>query len=58
MPTISSTPALYVYRCNACGHAGELRLLEQQEEITSACTSCGAEVVAEWDGGVELTQAE
>jgi len=47
-----------VYRCNACGHAGELRLLEQQEEITSACTSCGAEVVAEWDGGVEFTQAE
>jgi len=32
MLTISSTPVLYVYRCNACGHAGELWLLEQQEK--------------------------
>lgn len=43
----SPTPlVLYVYRCAACGHAGELRLAESALEVTTACTTCGAEVVA------------
>lgn len=46
---------LYVYRCSACGHSGEVRLVESTPEVTTACSACGAEVMAEWDGGVELT---
>lgn len=47
--------ALYVYRCTTCGHAGQLHLAETAAELTTACTCCGAEVVAEWDGGVVLS---
>lgn len=46
---------LYVYRCTACGHAGQLHLAETAAELTTACTCCGAEVVAEWDGCVVLS---
>jgi predicted nucleic acid-binding Zn ribbon protein len=55
MPTTNIPLVLYVYRCNACGHAGELKLPESSPEVTTACSACGAEVRAEWDGGVELT---
>lgn len=55
MPTNTTPLVLYVYRCQACGHAGELHLAEAQPEVTTACSSCGAVVLAEWDGGVQLT---
>jgi len=47
---------LYVYRCTACGHAGELHLDDDSHEGEQAhCDSCGAPVTLEWDGGVQLT---
>lgn len=49
---------LYVYRCEACGYAGQLQLAESAPEVTTACALCGAEVQAEWDGGVELATNE
>jgi predicted nucleic acid-binding Zn ribbon protein len=55
MPATGNQLALYVYRCAACGHAGKIRLVESSEEVTTACTVCGAEVLAEWDSGVELS---
>ncbi len=58
MPTSNTPLVLYVYRCTACGHAGELHLPESSPEVTTACSACGAEVRAEWDGGVELTTNE
>lgn len=54
MPTSSIPLVLYVYRCAACGHAGEVHLPESAPEVTTACSACGAEVRAEWDGGVEM----
>lgn len=29
--------------------------MELTAEITTACSACGTEVLAEWDGGVEMT---
>ena len=49
-----SPNALYVYNCTVCGHAGECRLPESAPEVTTPCSACGAQVVAEWDGGVRL----
>lgn len=45
---------LYVYHCAKCGQDGQLHLEETAPEVTTACSMCGAEVLAEWDGGVEL----
>ena len=46
---------LYVYRCNACGHAGEVHLDDDSHDGESVhCDSCGAPVTLEWDGGVQL----
>lgn len=51
----AATPiVLYVYHCTNCGHHGQVRLAETASEVTTACSMCGAEVLAEWDGGVEL----
>lgn len=62
MPTTPSTAplVLYVYSCTACGHSGSVHLVELSPEVINACSQCGAEVVAEWDGGVDLrpTDAE
>lgn len=59
MMQATTTPlVLYVYRCTACGHSGQVRLVESLPEVTTACSACGAEVLAEWDGGVELTENE
>ncbi len=58
MPTSNAPLVLYVYRRTACGHAGELHLPESSPEVTTACSACGAEVRAEWDGGIELTTNE
>ena len=54
-PAFTAQVALYVYQCAACGHSGQLHLDESTPEVTTACSACGAEVLAEWDGGVELT---
>lgn len=54
MPTTTIPVVLYVYRCTVCDHAGKLYLSESSPEVTTACSACGAEVLAEWDGGVEL----
>ncbi|RYF39573.1 MAG: zinc ribbon domain-containing protein [Cytophagaceae bacterium] len=45
---------LYVYRCTVCDHADKLHLPESSSEVITACLACGAEVLAEWNGGVEL----
>jgi len=58
MPTTNTPLVLYVYRCATCGHSGQVRLAESSPEVATACTACGAEVMAEWDGGVELTTTE
>ena len=53
--SITNAPlVLYVYRCTVCGQAGKLHLPESSPEVTTACSACGAEVLAECDGGVEL----
>lgn len=59
MATMTSV-VLYVYHCAKCGQDGNLHLEETAPEVTTACSICGAEVLAEWDGGVELStdQAE
>lgn len=57
-PGDQSKLVLYVYRCASCGHSGEVRLAESSPEITTACSVCGTEVLAEWDGGVELVNNE
>jgi predicted nucleic acid-binding Zn ribbon protein len=55
MQTTNTPLVLYVYCCTVCGHSGKLHLPESAPEVTTACSACGAEVQAEWDGGVELT---
>ena len=46
---------LYVYRCTACGHAGEAHLDDDSHDGEQAhCDSCGTPVALEWDGGVQL----
>jgi predicted nucleic acid-binding Zn ribbon protein len=54
MPTTTTPVVLYVYRCTVCGHAGKLNLPETSPEVMTSCSACGADVSAEWDGGVEL----
>ncbi len=54
MPTATTPVVLYVYRCTVCGHADKLNLPETSPEVTAACSACGAEVLVELDGGVEL----
>lgn len=58
MPTTDNPIVLYVYRCAVCGHCGSVRLAETAPEITTACSACGAEAMAEWDGGIELATTE
>lgn len=45
---------LYVYHCANSDQDGQLHLEETAPEATTACTVCGAEACAEWDGGVAL----
>lgn len=46
---------LYVYRCPACRHRGEVRLADDSHDGEAAmCSSCGGPVTLEWDGGVTL----
>lgn len=58
MLTTTTPVVLYVYRCTVCGHADKLHLPESSSEVTTACSACGAEVLAEWDGGVELDTSQ
>ncbi|EPQ6932456.1 zinc ribbon domain-containing protein [Pseudomonas aeruginosa] len=52
--TTAAPAVLYVYHCTLCGHDGQLHREETAPEVTTACSVCGAEVLAEWDGGVTL----
>lgn len=54
MPNSAAPDTLYTYHCSTCGHGGHLRLEENSQEVVTACSVCGAEVLAEWDGGVSL----
>ena len=46
---------LYVYRCEARGHAGEVRLDDDSHEGEQAnCDLCGEPVALELDGGVRF----
>ncbi|MPQ71521.1 zinc ribbon domain-containing protein [Pseudomonas sp. MWU12-2323] len=58
MPTTTTPLVLYVYHCDGCDRDGQLHLEETAPDVKSACSVCGAEVLAEWDGGVELTTNE
>ena len=55
-PTKATTPSvvLYVYHRAKCGQDGRLHLEETAPDVMTTCSWCGAEVTAEWDGGVEL----
>ena len=52
--TGSAPLVLYVYHCTKCGDEGQVHLEESALEVTTACSVCGAEVIAESDGGVVL----
>ncbi|WP_410199529.1 helix-turn-helix domain-containing protein [Burkholderia cenocepacia] len=46
---------LYVYRCQACGHRGEVNRPDDTYEGAAAlCAECHEAVALEWDGGVTL----
>ncbi|MFH5256014.1 helix-turn-helix domain-containing protein [Burkholderia semiarida] len=46
---------LYVYRCAACGHRGEVRHADDSYDGAAAtCAKCYGPVTLEWDGGVTL----
>lgn len=44
---------LYVYKCKECGRDGQIHLSgDQHDGAPHECSSCGAKVFLEWDGGV------
>jgi len=44
---------LYVYKCAQCRHAGKVPLRgDAHDGAPHECSSCGAKVYLEWDGGV------
>jgi predicted RNA-binding Zn-ribbon protein involved in translation (DUF1610 family) len=44
---------LYVYRCANCKQRGEVHHPDDSHDgEASTCSSCGAAVTLEWDGGV------
>lgn len=52
---MSDDLVLYVYRRTACGYRGEMRLPgDLQDGAAGVCSSCGAGIQLEWDGGVTL----
>jgi len=49
---------LYVYRCQACGHRGEIHHPDDSYDGSAAsCARCAGAVTLEWDGGVTLDVA-
>ncbi|MBR8186572.1 hypothetical protein C6Q14_27110 [Burkholderia ambifaria] len=49
---------LYVYRCPACGHRGEVHHPDDSHDGAAAtCAQCYGPVTLEWDGGVTLAVA-
>ncbi|HBQ42377.1 MAG TPA: hypothetical protein DD808_17695 [Halieaceae bacterium] len=51
----TNRPVLYVYRCIACDYRGETHRHDDSHDGDRAvCEHCGAIVVLEWDGGVQL----
>jgi predicted nucleic acid-binding Zn ribbon protein len=54
----SGPNVLYVYRCAACGHRGEVHLAgDSQDGESTKCESCSARVTIEWDGGVTFVKS-
>ena len=54
-PQNERQPVLYVYRCPACRHRGEVWLPDDTHDGEAAtCSACGGPVTLEWDGGVTL----
>lgn len=50
---------LYVYACSECRHRGQRPLQDDSHDgEASTCSSCGAVVTLEWDGGVTLETAK
>ncbi|MEX3937230.1 hypothetical protein AB4Y32_36770 [Paraburkholderia phymatum] len=48
---------LYVDRCKACGHAGDVYLDDDSHEgERGTCDSCGEPVALELDGGVRFVR--
>lgn len=46
---------LYVYRCPACRHRGEVHLPDDTHDgEATTCSVCGSPALLEWDGGVTL----
>ncbi|KPZ10638.1 zinc ribbon domain-containing protein [Pseudomonas syringae group genomosp. 3] len=45
--TTRTPVVLYVYHCAKCGQDGQLHLEETAPEVTTACSMCGAKVLAE-----------
>ncbi|WDD90308.1 helix-turn-helix domain-containing protein (plasmid) [Burkholderia sp. FERM BP-3421] len=46
---------LYLYRCAACGHRGELHLEgDRADGAAATCAQCHAAVTLEWDAAVTL----
>lgn len=49
---------LYVYRCPACGHRGQIHHPDDSYDGAAAtCAQCYGPVALEWDGGVTLEAA-
>ncbi|KAG8148557.1 helix-turn-helix domain-containing protein [Burkholderia catarinensis] len=49
---------LYVYRCPACDHRGEVRHPDDRHDgAATTCAKCYGPVTLEWDGGVTLEVA-
>jgi DNA-binding XRE family transcriptional regulator/DNA-directed RNA polymerase subunit RPC12/RpoP len=49
---------LYVYRCSACGHRGQVHHPDDSHDGTAAtCEACDAPVALKWDGGVTFEVA-
>ncbi|GAA0839802.1 DNA-directed RNA polymerase subunit RPC12/RpoP [Cupriavidus metallidurans] len=46
---------LYVYRCSACDHRGQVHFDDDTHDGDAGhCSTCHATVTLEWDGGVTL----
>lgn len=49
--------ALYSYKCGDCGARGQVQMTVLTPYQDAQCSTCGASVTAEWDGGVVLQVA-
>lgn len=52
-----SSNAMYAYHCPECGSRGQAELPADKPDLFTTCRTCGARVMAEWDGGVQFDTA-